>query len=76
MVAEMVGLVVAVVENLRGFGWRSLRGRESFEERVLVVGKKEEVVVAVAVDKQRWVGEERRSLERVREAAIDVELCE
>ena len=73
MVAEMVDLGVVVVESLRGFGWLwSLRGRdakESFEERDLAAaaGKREEVV---AVEREREVGEERRSLEMERVAAI------
>ena len=67
------------VENLRGFRWWRwcLRGREvkeSFEERDLVAaaGKREEVV---AVEREREVGEERRSLEMERVAAI-VCVCE
>ena len=72
MVAEMVDLGVVVVESLRGFGWLwSLRGRdakESFEERDLAVGKREDVVV----EKERDVGEE-RSLEMERVAAIALE---
>lgn len=65
------------VENLRGFRWWRwcLRGREvkeSFEERDLAAGKREEVV---AVEREREVGEERRSLEMERVAAI-VCVCE
>lgn len=46
--------------------------KESFEERDLAAGKREEVV---AVEREREVGEERRSLEMERVAAI-VCVCE
>lgn len=50
--------------------------KESFEERDLAAGKREEVVVAV--EREREVGEERRSLEMERVAAIVVfaKMCE
>lgn len=63
----MVAEILVVEENRRGLGWRwwlglSLKGRENLEGRVLG-GKRDAVTVGA---------EEVRSLEKVREAAIDV----
>lgn len=65
----MVAEILVAEENRRGLGWRwwlglslSLKGRENLEGRVLG-GKRDAVTVGA---------EEVRSLEKVREAAIDV----